>query len=246
MNLTNAITELIQLGVSLTDEERSLFTISLKERMKQLRVSYLGVAEMEAKIVSSPSSANASSSVDKVSLVKQYKDKLGNEIVQLSDEGIRVINRYIMVSINDQVGKNKSEAPSSIQQYLTIYFYKLQADLYRYKAEVTIGAEHEKNVEDALYYYKNSSDIALTSLPASSPLRLSLALAFSVFYYEQLASPERACLIAKGAFDDAVIEMDKGGVLRNEEEMEESSILLGLVRENLEMWCGKMVGDVMS
>ena len=40
------------------------------------------------------------------------------------------------------------------------------------------------------------------------PIRLGLALNFSVFYYEILNSPERACHLAKQAFDDAIAELD--------------------------------------
>jgi 14-3-3 protein epsilon len=40
-------------------------------------------------------------------------------------------------------------------------------------------------------------DIALAELPPTHPIRLGLALNFSVFYYEILNSPDRACNLAK-------------------------------------------------
>lgn len=43
----------------------------------------------------------------------------------------------------------------------------------------------------------NVQDIALTELAPTHPIRLGLALNFSVFYYEILNSPERACTLAK-------------------------------------------------
>ena len=42
-----------------------------------------------------------------------------------------------------------------------------------------------------------SQDIALVDLAPTHPIRLGLALNFSVFYYEILNSPERACHLAK-------------------------------------------------
>lgn len=40
-------------------------------------------------------------------------------------------------------------------------------------------------------------DIANTELAPTHPIRLGLALNFSVFYYEILNSPDRACNLAK-------------------------------------------------
>jgi hypothetical protein len=41
------------------------------------------------------------------------------------------------------------------------------------------------------------ADIATTELPPTHPIRLGLALNFSVFYYEIMNSPDRACQLAK-------------------------------------------------
>jgi 14-3-3 protein epsilon len=43
----------------------------------------------------------------------------------------------------------------------------------------------------------HAQDIALVDLPPTHPIRLGLALNFSVFYYEIMNSPERACHLAK-------------------------------------------------
>lgn len=42
-----------------------------------------------------------------------------------------------------------------------------------------------------------TQDIAIKELPPTHPIRLGLALNFSVFYYEILNSPDRACSLAK-------------------------------------------------
>jgi hypothetical protein len=57
--------------------------------------------------------------------------------------------------------------------------------------------ERKAAADESLAAYKAASDIALTELPPTHPIRLGLALNFSVFYYEIMNSPDRACHLAK-------------------------------------------------
>ena len=71
----------------------------------------------------------------------------------------------------------------------------------RYLAEVAIGGDKEAVVEDSKKAYQDAFDIAKTSMQPTHPIRLGLALNFSVFYYEILNSPEKACQLAKTVGD---------------------------------------------
>lgn len=64
------------------------------------------------------------------------------------------------------------------------------------------------------------------------PIRLGLALNYSVFYYEILNNPEKACSIAKTAFDGAIAELDN---LR-EDQYKDSTLIMQLLRDNLTLW----------
>ena len=64
------------------------------------------------------------------------------------------------------------------------------------------------------------------------PIRLGLALNFSVFYYEILNAPDRACHLAKQAFDDAIAELDT----LNEDPYKDSTLIMQLLRDNLTLW----------
>jgi|TARA_R110002003_G_scaffold97_20_gene7926 14-3-3 protein epsilon len=57
-------------------------------------------------------------------------------------------------------------------------------------------------------------------------------LNFSVFYYEILNSPDRACHLAKQAFDDAIAELDS----LSEESYRDSTLIMQLLRDNLTLW----------
>lgn len=52
-------------------------------------------------------------------------------------------------------------------------------------------------VEDSQKAYQEAFDIAKTKMQPTHPIRLGLALNFSVFYYEIINSPARACHLAK-------------------------------------------------
>jgi 14-3-3 protein epsilon len=80
--------------------------------------------------------------------------------------------------------------------------------------------------------YKAATDIAQTELAPTHPIRLGLALNFSVFYYEILNSPDRACHLAKQAFDDAIAELDT----LSEESYKDSTLIMQLLRDNLTLW----------
>lgn len=74
-----------------------------------------------------------------------------------------------------------------------VFYYKMKGDYHRYLAEFATGNDRKEAAENSLVAYKAASDIAMTELPPTHPIRLGLALNFSVFYYEILNSPDRAC-----------------------------------------------------
>ncbi|CAL5384534.1 unnamed protein product [Camellia sinensis] len=67
----------------------------------------------------------------------------------------------------------------------------LKGDYYRYLAEFKTDQERKEVVEQSLKGYEAVSTIANTDLPSTHPIRLGLALNFSVFYYEIMNSLER-------------------------------------------------------
>ena len=57
-----------------------------------------------------------------------------------------------------------------------------------------------------------------------------------MFYYEILNSPDRACHLAKQAFDDAIAELDT----LSEESYKDSTLIMQLLRDNLTLWTSDM------
>ncbi|KAL3185905.1 hypothetical protein MRX96_028781 [Rhipicephalus microplus] len=75
-----------------------------------------------------------------------------------------------------------------------------RGDYHRYLAEFATGNDRKEAAENSLVAYKAASDIAMTELPPTHPIRLGLALNFSVFYYEILNSPRQGMPAGQGSF----------------------------------------------
>jgi hypothetical protein len=104
-----------------------------------------------------------------------------------------------------------------------------KGDYHRYLAEFALGDKRTTSADKSLEAYKNATEVAQTDLAPTHPIRLGLALNFSVFYYEILNSPDQACHLAKQAFDDAIAELDT----LSEESYKDSTLIMQLLRDNL-------------
>jgi 14-3-3 protein beta/theta/zeta len=61
---------------------------------------------------------------------------------------------------------------------------------------------------------------------------LGLALNFSVFHYEVMGDPMKACQIAKDSFEAAIQVIDEC----REEHFQEAQSILELLKENMNIW----------
>jgi 14-3-3 protein beta/theta/zeta len=110
-----------------------------------------------------------------------------------------------------------------------VFYLKMKGDYYRYLAEVADADSRQATVDKSKDAYEAAFDISKTEMAPTHPIRLGLALNFSVFYYEINNSPAEACTLAKAAFDDAIAELDT----LNEESYKDSTLIMQLLRDNL-------------
>ena len=90
-----------------------------------------------------------------------------------------------------------------------VFYLKMKGDYFRYLAEVASDeAERQAIVQKSCDAYEAAFDISKSEMAPTHPIRLGLALNYSVFYYEINNAPEKACQLAKQAFDDAIAELD--------------------------------------
>merc|ERR1719502_1705561 len=82
-----------------------------------------------------------------------------------------------------------------------VFYQKKKADYYRYIAEFTNGDAKSKAAESARAAYAEAQDVADKDLAVTHPIRLGLALNYSVFMYEVLSNPDEAYAEAQDVAD---------------------------------------------
>lgn len=205
----------------LTVEERNLLSVAYKNVIGARRAAWRIVSSIEQK-------EESRGNEDRVTLIKGYRAKIEEELSKICDGILKLLESHLVPSAKTAESK--------------VFYLKMQGDYHRYLAEFKTGDERKEAAESTLLAYKSAQEIALSDLPSTHPIRLGLALNFSVFYYEILNSPDRACSLAKQAFDEAIAELDS----LSEESYKDSTLIMQLLRDNLTLWTsdiGEDAGD---
>ncbi|CAO2602481.1 14-3-3 protein zeta/delta [Lemmus lemmus] len=139
----------------------------------------------------------------------------------VTEQGAELSNEernLLSVAYKNVVGARRSSwrVVSSIEQK-TVFYLKMKGDYYRYLAEVAAGDDKKGIVDQSQQAYQEAFEISKKEMQPTHPIRLGLALNFSVFYYEILA------------FDEAIAELDT----LSEESYKDSTLIMQLLRDNL-------------
>jgi len=109
------------------------------------------------------------------------------------------------------------------------FFVKMVGDYYRYIAENAKGDQLEDVKQKALKAYDEANGIAL---PPCNPIKLGLALNFSVFHYEVMKNHKAACELADQALQEALDKIDE----LEEDDFRDAKSIIELLKENLTLW----------
>ncbi|THU69631.1 hypothetical protein C4D60_Mb08t16420 [Musa balbisiana] len=203
----------------LTVEERNLLSVAYKNVIGARRASWRIISSIEQK-------EESRGNEDHVSLIKEYRGKIEAELSKICDGILKLLDSHLISSSTTAESK--------------VFYLKMKGDYHRYLAEFKTGAERKEAAESTLSAYKSAQDIALAELAPTHPIRLGLALNFSVFYYEIVNSPDRACSLAKQAFDEAISELDT----LSEESYKDSTLIMQLLRDNLTLWTSDITSTI--
>ncbi|XP_057492668.1 14-3-3-like protein D [Actinidia eriantha] len=195
----------------LTVEERNLLSVAYKNVIGSLRAAWRIMSSIEQK-------EEGRKNDDHATLVGGYRSKVESELTEVCAGILKLLDQNLI--------------PSATASDSKVFYLKMKGDYYRYLAEFKVGAERKEAAEDTMLSYKAAQEIALADLAPTHPIRLGLALNFSVFYYEILNASEKACTMARQAFEEAIAELDTLG----EESYKDSTLIMQLLRDNLTLW----------
>ncbi|XP_035527681.1 14-3-3 protein zeta-like [Morone saxatilis] len=200
----------------LTNEERNLLSVAYKNVVGARRSSWRVVSSIEQK---------SESSERKKAMAKEYREKIEQELKDICRDVLGLLDTYLI--------------PKAVAAESKVFYLKMKGDYFRYLAEVATEEEKTAIISDSKAAYQNAFDISKEEMQPTHPIRLGLALNFSVFYYEILTSPEEACQLAKNAFDDAIAELDT----LSEDSYKDSTLIMQLLRDNLTLWTSDNQGE---
>merc|ERR1711981_1368911 len=152
--------------------------------------------------------------------------KYANEYCGKVEAELDKICNTILKLLDDKLIPKASNGESKV------FYQKMKADYYRYIAEFRSGDAKSKAAENARLAYQDASNVAEKDLAVTHPIRLGLALNYSVFQYEVLSNPDEACKMARTAFEDAIAELDNVA----EDSYKDATLIMQLLRDNLTLW----------
>ena len=197
-------------GTELTVEERNLLSVAYKNVVGSRRASLRILSSIEQR-------EESRGKEDHLNKVREYKNKVESELSKICDDILKVIDDHLI--------------PASKTIESKVFYHKMKGDYYRYLAESASGENRTKHGDNAKEAYLAATEIAKDLVP-TDPIRLGLALNFSVFYYEIMGSHDNAINLAKEAFDQAVEQLENIA----DETYKDSTLIMQLLRDNITLW----------
>lgn len=190
-----------------TTEERNLLSVGFKNQIGSKRTAIRTISAIEQN--------PKYSKFNQALLV--YKKRIEDELFKQCMSIVKIVSDQCMKVA--QTDETKA------------FFYKMIGDYYRYVAECANLNDVEKVKNGALENYKLAQSTS-ESLNACNPIRLGLALNFSVFYYEVMNNHKEACTLGESALSDALEKIDDV----DEETFRDAKSIIELLKENLSLW----------
>jgi len=209
-------------GFKLDQDGRTLFQIAFKNEIGARRTSLRNIPPL-------------GSAEGKDDHIRDIKAKIVGELEKLCGDVLQHIKNLLDNCPNEQeINEIKAtdEPLAKEKQEDKINYLKMIGDYNRYRAEYLEGESRETVKKAAAEAYGAAVNLAKLALEETDPTRLGLMLNFSVFNYEVMKETEKACTLAKDAFDQAIAKLDS----LSDSSYKDSTLIMQLLRDNLTLW----------
>ena len=186
-------------------DERNLLSVAFKNLISGKRAACRTIAAIEQ----NPKYSKFSEAL------ANYKETIEKQLTGDCEKVIEMINIKVLA---------KDCAPEA-----QAFFVKMVGDYYRYIAENAKDAKLDEVKQEALKAYDKANEI---TLPPCNPIKLGLALNFSVFHYEVMKNHAAACKLADEALQNALDKIDE----LEEDDFRDAKSIIELLKENLTLW----------
>nr|AGN32875.1 14-3-3 protein [Trypanosoma rangeli] len=200
--------KLVKLNSELDTEERNLLSMAYKNVIGSRRNAWRIITSIESREGAREKSEN-------LQLITALRREFEAELAAICDDLLALLDTYLI--------------PTSQGGEVKVFYLKMKGDYHRYYAEIAPEAGQRQAALDA---YAKATEVANSSLAPTHPIRLGLALNFSVFYYEIMKEHEKGFQLARQAYDEAVTELET----LDDEAYRESNLIVRLLRDNLNLW----------
>lgn len=205
----------------LTQQERNLLSVAYKNVIGSRRASWRNCVPGE---------------LDQ-ELNDMFKKTVETELETISEDVLDLLKDHLIDFEFDYEKVSESDRKDAAEAQ--VFYLKMAGDYYRYLTESVYKAADDNGPaykpeykDNTKKFYQDALEIAEKHLPETHPIRLGLALNYSVCYYEILDEQEEACKLAKKAFDTAISKLDK----LDESDYKDSTLIMQLLRDNLTLW----------
>jgi len=192
-------------GGEVTADERNLLSVAFKNLISSKRAACRTIAAIEQ----NPKYSKFSDALAK------YKETIESQLTADCEKVVLMIQEKVLAKDCD--GEAKA------------FFVKMVGDYYRYIAENAKDSKLEEVKQKALKAYDEANEI---TLPPCNPIKLGLALNFSVFHYEVMKNHKAACDLADKALQEALDKIDE----LEEDDFRDAKSIIELLKENLTLW----------
>ena len=192
-------------GGDVSADERNLISVAFKNLISSKRAACRTIAAIEQ----NPKYSKFGEALTK------YKTDIENQLTTDCETVIKMIENKVLTK------ECADEAKA--------FFVKMVGDYYRYMAENAKDAKLQDAKDKALKAYNEANEI---SLPPCNPIKLGLALNFSVFHYEVMKNHKAACQLADEALQNALDKIDE----LEEDDFRDAKSIIELLKENLTLW----------